>query len=92
MLEVLGAVPGLEIQSTAADCCGMAGSYGYKTVTYDVSRELGTRLVSELDRIDRDAGGVDEVLACGTSCRTQIADFGKARPRHPIERLAEAIA
>jgi iron-sulfur cluster protein len=91
--EVLELVPGLTLHDTAADCCGMAGSYGYRTSTYDVSRELGERLVGEIDRLAVGAGSADgcEVLASGTSCRAQIADVGGEPARHPIELLLEVI-
>ncbi len=91
VLEVLGRVPGVEVRSTTAECCGMAGSYGYKTATYEVSRELGRRLVGELDDMAAAAGsqGVEDVLACGTSCRSQLRELGRTVPRHPIELIEE---
>ncbi len=70
----------------------MAGSYGYRTSTYDVSRELGERLVGEIDRLSVDSGaGACEVLASGTSCRAQITDVGGESTRHPVELLLEVI-
>jgi iron-sulfur cluster protein len=90
--EVLHRVPGLRVETTSAECCGMAGSYGYKTVTYEVSRELGRRLAGELDDMATRAGsrGLSEVLACGTSCRAQIRATAGSVARHPIELLEEA--
>jgi Fe-S oxidoreductase len=32
-----------------------------------------------------------EILASGTSCRSQIADLSPARARHPIQLLAERL-
>ena len=69
----------------------MAGSYGYKEDTYEVSRELGERLLGEIDQLSSLESDAPEVLACGTSCRAQITDLGGWRPRHPIEILAEAL-
>jgi len=90
--KVLERIPGLRVESTTAECCGMAGSYGYKTATYDISRELGRRLAGEIGDIAALAGvaGVSEVLACGTSCRAQIHEMAAIEPRHPIELLEEA--
>ena len=92
VLEVLGRLPGVDVQSTTAECCGMAGSYGYKTGTYEISRELGRRLVGEIDDIEAAAGGRGpaEILACGTSCRAQLRELGGEVPRHPIEFVEEA--
>ena len=91
-LSVLSQLPGVEVVATNAECCGMAGSFGYKPEGYEVSRELGTRLLDEISRLVPAAPGpVDEVLASGTSCRTQLADFGGRRPRHPVQLVADAI-
>ena len=91
-IGVLSRLPGVEVVPTVADCCGMAGSFGYKPEGYEISRELGTRLVAEISELESPTGDpADEVLASGTSCRTQLADFGGRRPRHPIELVAEAI-
>lgn len=70
----------------------MAGSYGYKTGTYEISRELGRRLVGEIDDIAATIGapGLSDVLACGTSCRAQLRELGRTVPRHPIEFIEEA--
>ncbi len=90
--EVLARLPGVAVTSTSAECCGMAGSFGYKPQGYDISRELGRRLVTEMADLANSAGnGATEQLACGTSCRAQIADFGDAKPRHPVQIVAEAI-
>ena len=91
-LGVLERLPGVEVVTTTADCCGMAGSFGYKQDGYEISRELGTRLVTEISGLKSLTGDpVDEVLASGTSCRTQLADFGDRRPRHPIQLVADAL-
>ncbi len=91
LLETLGRVPGAKVQGTAAECCGMAGSYGYKTGTYEISRELGRRLVGEIDDLAAASDhGSCEVAACGTSCRTQLRELGGTAPRHPIELIEEA--
>jgi len=91
-VRVLESVPGVRVSLTRAECCGMAGSYGYKPLTYELSRELGMRLLGEIDQIESRGRPVDEVLACGTSCRAQMEDLGGRRPRHPIELLAERLA
>jgi iron-sulfur cluster protein len=74
---------GYDVGRTAAECCGMAGSFGYKSSYYDLSRDVGRRLVKELD----DA----PVAAGGTSCRDQLASFGR-EATHPIELVAPGHA
>ncbi len=91
-IGVLARLPGIEVACTTAECCGMAGSFGYKPEGYAVSRELGTRLVAEIAELEVAGGArVDEVLASGTSCRAQLTDFDGRRPRHPIELVADRM-
>ncbi len=56
-----------------------------------MSRELGQRLVTEIAEIESMAGAAAETLACGTSCRAQLADFGDGPVRHPIELVADFL-
>lgn len=90
-LAVLERLPGVRAVPTRAECCGMAGSWGYKTDWYPISRELGYRLLAEIDEIESVDGPADEVMACGTSCRAQLGDFGGRRPRHPVQLVAELV-
>jgi len=68
-------------------CCGMAGAFGALAEKYDLSVQVAQRL---LDAIDGQPSGT-EIIASGTSCRHQIADLTKLRPKHMAELLAEAI-
>ena len=92
-LEGLG---GVDVRTTSTECCGMAGSFGYKRDFSGVSIELGRRLVAELESLEADLpGGGDpdtvEYLACGTSCRAQLRDLSGRVARHPIELIAERL-
>ena len=71
---------GGDVTTTKAECCGMAGSFGYKREYYELSMAVGESLVDELDA-DR------LVLASGTSCLAQLTDLGQS-PRHPVELIA----
>ena len=60
-----------------AGCCGMAGSFGYTRDHYDVSRAIAERKLLPAARA-MTPGSV--LVAAGTSCRHQVADFaGVAR-------------
>jgi len=97
-VELLGSIPGVEVRVTSSECCGMAGSFGYKSDYYPISVELGRRLTVELEELAAAAtraGGAErtcEYLACGTSCRAQIADIGARGARHPVELIDERLA
>jgi len=78
---------GHEVDVLDSGCCGMAGSFGYEAEHLSMSRAIGSIL---FDQIGDSPGR--RVVAPGTSCRTQIADFGESGdPDHPIEVVAEAI-
>ena len=68
--EVLRRIPGLEVHTLPAGCCGMAGAFGYEAEHYEISMAMG-----ELDLLPavRDAAPDTWVLAAGVSCRQQIA-------------------
>jgi Fe-S oxidoreductase len=60
--------PGAEMLDSG--CCGMAGSFGYETEKFPVSRTIGNQVL--LPAV-RDADRDDLIVATGFSCRTQIA-------------------
>jgi len=69
-------------------CCGMAGSFGYEAEHYSMSQAIGRLLFDAVD--DSSAA---EVVAPGTSCRTQLNDSSRydGKPAHPIEKVAAAL-
>jgi FAD/FMN-containing dehydrogenase/Fe-S oxidoreductase len=86
--EVLGLPPQFEVEEIASGCCGMAGSFGYEKEHYEVSRQVGQqRLFDVINTQPLDV----EVVAVGTSCRHQIADFTGRKARHWAEVLLEAL-
>ncbi|HEU5020358.1 MAG TPA: FAD-linked oxidase C-terminal domain-containing protein [Bryobacteraceae bacterium] len=87
-LRLLGKIPGAEVIDSEAGCCGMAGSFGYSKDHYDVSRAIGERKL--LPRVrEKEASTV--VVAPGTSCRHQIADFTGERAAHPAVLLRSLL-
>ena len=85
-LTVLRAA-GYDPQVIDSGCCGMAGSFGFESEHYEVSRQMGElRLFPAI----RDALGVP-VAVTGVSCRQQIGHFTDREPRHVVEYLADAL-
>jgi len=74
-----------DVVTSDVECCGMAGSFGYKSDYYELSMDVGGRLRDQLE-----ADGVDDrpVVASGTSCLEQIDALLERHPRHPVELLA----
>jgi FAD/FMN-containing dehydrogenase/Fe-S oxidoreductase len=77
---LLSQIPGTSVVDLDAGCCGMAGSFGYSRAHYEVSRAIGERKLFPAVR-SRAQGAV--VVAAGTSCRHQIADFTGETAVHP---------
>ena len=87
--QVLGLVPGLEVETVTSSCCGMAGAFGYAAETYEASIKMAE--LSLLPALRAAAGPEVLWVADGTSCRQQIAD-GLGRPaRHVAQVLADAL-
>lgn len=74
-----------DVLSSTVECCGMAGSFGYKEQYYELSMDVGYELEDEF----AEAGERDRtVLASGTSCTDQLDALLERKPHHPIELIA----
>ena len=85
---LLARIPGATVTDLDAGCCGMAGSFGYAREHFDVSRQIGERRLLPAAR--RLADG-EILVAAGTSCRQQVADFTGVRALHPAELLQSLL-
>ncbi len=79
---------GLEIEAPPAGCCGHAGAFGYEAQHYDVSMQIGEKVL--LPAI-RNTGHDRLIIADGFSCREQIRDGTGRWAMHPAEVLALAL-
>ncbi|MDH5020676.1 FAD-binding and (Fe-S)-binding domain-containing protein [Halobacterium rubrum] len=82
---------GYRVDPLDSTCCGMAGSFGYEAEHYDLSQSIADILVDKVAATD-----CDEVVAPGTSCRTQLEGrddvAADGDPLHPIEKVAQSLA
>ncbi|AAG20996.1 MULTISPECIES: LUD domain-containing protein [Halobacteriales] len=75
---------GFDVTTSDVECCGMAGSFGYKSEYYELSVDVGETLVDQFtteDTADR------TVVASGTSCLEQLDALLTRRPAHPVRLL-----
>jgi Fe-S oxidoreductase len=79
---------GLLLQEPDAGCCVTAGSFGFESGKYDVSRRIGERVL--LPAVRR-ASGDTLVIADGFSCHEQIAQGTGRAEVHTAEVLAGAL-
>ncbi len=83
--ETLLKKTGAELKSLDSGCCGMAGPFGFEEEKYEISQQLGERVLLPAAR----AAAPDDLLCVdGFSCREQIwQNLPAARPLHLAEVL-----
>jgi FAD/FMN-containing dehydrogenase/Fe-S oxidoreductase len=79
---------GIDFQSPAPGCCGMAGSFGFERDKYDISMAIGEL---ELLPAVRQAPADWLIIADGFSCREQIAQGSSRQALHLAEVLHMAL-
>jgi FAD/FMN-containing dehydrogenase/Fe-S oxidoreductase len=79
---------GIDFQSPAPGCCGMAGSFGFERDKYEISMAIG-----ELELLPAVRRAPDDwlIIADGFSCREQIAQGTPRRALHLAEVLQMAV-
>ncbi|MBF0785970.1 anaerobic glycerol-3-phosphate dehydrogenase subunit C [Muribacter muris] len=86
-LEVLRQIPELEIVMLPSQCCGIAGTYGFKAENYATSQAIGNPLFQQINN-----GGFDYVISECETCKWQIDMSTDLTCLHPITLLAMALA
>jgi iron-sulfur cluster protein len=73
---------GFDVVTSDVECCGMAGSFGYKSQYYELSMDVGSDLEAQFaDETDR------TLVASGTSCIEQMETLFGQDVTHPVELL-----
>lgn len=80
---------GAPVKEVAPTCCGMAGSFGYEKEHYCLSMQIGEMRLFPAVRDGAQKGA--QIVAAGTSCRTQILDGTGVPALHPVEVLAQLL-
>ena len=70
------------VSEIPSGCCGMAGSFGYETEHYELSRKIGEAILFPAVKSMK-AGTT--LVANGFSCRHQIHHFTGVKPKHWVE-------
>jgi Fe-S oxidoreductase len=79
---------GVDFETLDSGCCGLAGSFGYEADHYDISMQIGERVL--LPAV-RKSSPDTLVVADGFSCREQIAHATGRRALHLAEVLQLAL-
>ena len=85
-VELLRLVPGIELELSRADCCGIGGTYGYDKNKYDIAMSIGKTLVDQVRRFKPD------VIVCDSeTCRWNIEAQTSIESIHPVQLLMRAL-
>ena len=85
-IELLKLIPNIELTILDSQCCGIAGTYGFKKENYKTSQDIGEPLFKQIEALDSDYVVTD----CET-CKWQIEMSTSKRCEHPISILANAL-
>jgi glycerol-3-phosphate dehydrogenase subunit C len=86
-MQIMSLIPELEIIDSHADCCGIAGTYGYKLEKYKISMDVGRSL---FDFISTDLVDSPMVICDSETCRWQITHATGKPAVHPVEIIAKS--
>lgn len=86
-IELLKLIPNIELTVLDPNCCGIAGTYGFKKENYETSQAIGNPLFKQIAASD-----IDYVVSDCETCKWQIEMSTEAKCEHPISILARALA
>jgi glycerol-3-phosphate dehydrogenase subunit C len=85
-IELLKRIPNIELTILRPNCCGIAGTYGFKKENYDYSQKIGAPLFKEIEE-----GDFDYVVTDCETCKWQIEMSTSKKCLHPITLFAMAL-
>lgn len=85
-LELLKLIPNIELKVLDSQCCGIAGTYGFKKENYPTSQAIGESLFKQIENAD-----IDYVVSDCETCKWQIEMSTSKMCEHPISVLARAL-
>jgi Fe-S oxidoreductase len=88
--ESLLRAAGFDVVTSNVECCGMAGSFGYKKEFYELSMAVGEDLFNQVLAAETD--GPRTLVATGTSCHEQLHAGLNRKVFHPMEILMETMS
>lgn len=84
--KLLRMIPGLNLTELDSNCCGIAGTYGFKKENYDRAQSIGKALFDQIGQVNPD------YVACECeTCKWQIEMSTPYSVRNPISIIAEAL-
>ena len=75
---------GLKLKHQATGCCGMAGLYGHESSNYQNSHKI---YQLSWQKIINNTDNINNLVATGYSCRSQVKRFANKTLPHPVEAI-----
>lgn len=85
-LGILKMIPGLELVVLNSECCGIAGTYGFKNENYDISLSIGKNLFDLIEKAEPEI-----VITDCETCKMQIEMNTRYKVLHPVTVLFMAM-
>lgn len=85
-LSILHSIPGLTLETLPINCCGIAGTYGFKKENYETSQAIGSKLFDTIAKVSPQV----VITECET-CKWQIEMSTGIPVMNPISVLAQAL-
>ena len=79
-------IPGVDFNMLDSQCCGIAGTYGFKKEHYNDSQKIGESLFRQIADLN-----VDMVATDCETCKWQIEMSAKVHVENPISIIADAL-
>lgn len=83
---LLNMIDGVDFVMLDSQCCGIAGTYGFKKENYDYSQKIGQKVFNQIAAVNPDIVATD----CET-CKWQIEMSTGCVVENPISILADAL-
>lgn len=84
--SLLRMIPTLKLTMLPSQCCGIAGTYGFKKENYATSQGIGAPLFEAIEKAD-----IEYVVTDCETCKWQIEMSTSRKVMHPISILAQAL-
>ena len=84
--SLLRMIPGVDFNMLDFQCCGIAGTYGFKKEHYKDSQKIGESLFRQITDLN-----VDMVATDCETCKWQIEMSAKVQVENPISIIADAL-
>jgi FAD/FMN-containing dehydrogenase/Fe-S oxidoreductase len=83
--NLMSLIPGIEVVEIPQRCCGMAGSFGMKSETYELSQAIGSHVFADIQKTNPTL-----LAASNGTCRFHLAQGTGREVQHTMTLLREA--